>query len=177
MVQSAGLEPATSSFAGRRSNPTELRLHNWMDLLYRFFWNVKFFSIFFKNYKIFKKTTLFGAWHSVKIKSFSVDHGFSDIIFLFSLFKKSSFIKNSHFYQLFNIFGWKFFLWEVLLILQIAISFFVWLITSHLTIFITNKNLRSFFLVFGKFACGSLFFYESWWKSVRIRHENAKIEN
>ena len=26
MVQSAGLEPATSSFAGRRSNPTELRL-------------------------------------------------------------------------------------------------------------------------------------------------------
>ncbi len=28
MVQPAGLEPATSSFAGRRSNPTELWLHN-----------------------------------------------------------------------------------------------------------------------------------------------------
>ena len=27
MVQSTGLEPVTSSFAGRRSNPTELRLH------------------------------------------------------------------------------------------------------------------------------------------------------
>lgn len=26
MVQSTGLEPVTSSFAGRRSNPTELRL-------------------------------------------------------------------------------------------------------------------------------------------------------
>ncbi len=27
MVQPTGLEPVTSSFAGRRSNPTELRLH------------------------------------------------------------------------------------------------------------------------------------------------------
>jgi hypothetical protein len=29
MVQPTGLEPVTSSFAGRRSNPTELRLHGF----------------------------------------------------------------------------------------------------------------------------------------------------
>lgn len=29
MVQPTGLEPVTSSFAGRRSNPTELRLHDF----------------------------------------------------------------------------------------------------------------------------------------------------
>lgn len=33
MVQSIGLEPMTSSFAGRRSNPTELRLHRVTILL------------------------------------------------------------------------------------------------------------------------------------------------
>ena len=42
MVQPTGLEPVTSSFAGRRSNPTELRLHIfWMSGLYVFFTKCK----------------------------------------------------------------------------------------------------------------------------------------
>ncbi len=35
MVQPTGLEPVTSSFAGRRSNPTELRLHDADFIEYR----------------------------------------------------------------------------------------------------------------------------------------------
>lgn len=37
MVQPTGLEPVTSSFAGRRSNPTELRLHMDVGIVFIFF--------------------------------------------------------------------------------------------------------------------------------------------
>ena len=50
MVQSTGLEPVTSSFAGRRSNPTELRLHWIVRALYRFFLEINRNLLFLEDF-------------------------------------------------------------------------------------------------------------------------------
>mgnify|MGYP000007543844 CR=1 FL=1 len=83
MVQPTGLEPVTSSFAGRRSNPTELRLHIFrMWGLYVFFGKCK------------GKLT---PWHSIEIESLEIRHRFCEEIFLFSFSEESSLVNNALF--------------------------------------------------------------------------------
>ena len=161
MVQPAGFEPATSSFAGRHSNPTELRLHMFLN---------DGIVCIFEKLQGENKISLLASWHTIKIKSLEVYHWFGNIIFLLSFFKKSSFINDSHLNQLIDIFCWKLFLWEGFLILHISSSFFVWEIESRLLIFVSSINEHRFFLSFWKLSSGCLFFYETCWESMRIGH-------
>jgi hypothetical protein len=70
MVQPTGLEPVTSSFAGRRSNPTELRLQNGiLDC-----WNFGILDdgilwIFLENQQkiIFSQKFIFKYWNIISI--------------------------------------------------------------------------------------------------------------
>ncbi len=110
--------------------------------------------------------------HSIEVQPFFIEHGFGDEIFLFSFFKKTSFIENSHFYEFIDFFCWEFFLWKIFLIFKILCSLFVTCIFSYLWIFISNIHLRRFFLVFGKFSSCCLFFYNSRCQSVTICHIN-----
>ena len=111
MVQPTGLEPVTSSFAGRRSNPTELRLHILDDAIV---------SIFYKM-----QVQLVASGHTVVIKSLEIGHGFGEKILFFAFSEESSLVDDPEFDECICIFGWEFFLRECLLILHIPSSFFV----------------------------------------------------
>jgi hypothetical protein len=81
MVQPTGLEPVTSSFAGRRSNPTELRLHIFrMCGLYVFFGKCK---------------RKLASRHSIEVKSFEIRHRFCEEVFLFSFSEESSLVDDT----------------------------------------------------------------------------------
>ena len=160
MVQPTGLEPVTSSFAGRRSNPTELRLQiiGWF---YGILWNFKFL---FQN-------ILITSWHTIEIKSFQVNHRFCNIIFLFSLLEKSSFIEYSLFDKCIDIFCRELFLRKSFLILHVSSSLFIGKIKARLFIFISCIDKCRLFLSFRKLSCSCLFFYESCRESVTVCHE------
>lgn len=160
MVQPAGLEPATSSFAGRRSNPTELWLHIFSECL-----DCIYFSEIARTNRLF-----LASWHTIKIKSLEIRHWFCEKVFLFSFFKKSSLINNTHLYELICIFCWEFFLWKCFFVLIISSSFFVWEIESRLFIFIPSIHKCRFLFPFWEFTRCRLFLYETCGESMRIGH-------
>ena len=109
MVQPAGLEPATSSFAGRRSNPTEL----WLRTV------LAHCIIFLRKSNLFSRD-LATARHSIEVETFLVDHGMGDIVFLLPFSEESSFVDDPEFYELIEILGRKFLLRKCFLILEIS---------------------------------------------------------
>ncbi len=116
MVQPTGLEPVTSSFAGRRSNPTELRLHIFLDDAI-----VCIFGKMQGQISIF----YLAPWHSVEVKSLKIRHRFSEEVLFLSFFEESSLIDDAEFNQGISIFCWEFFLRKCFFILHIPSSFLV----------------------------------------------------
>lgn len=116
-----------------------------------------------KSLECIERWSLALSRHTIEIKSLEVYHRFCDIIFLLSFFKKTSFIENSHFDELIDIFCWELLFWKGFFVLIVSSSFFVWQIKSWLFIFISCIDKSCFFLVFCKFACSCLFFYETRW--------------
>ena len=116
MVQSTGLEPVTSSFAGRRSNPTELRLHMFLDAG---------IVCIFEKLQGENIISLLASWHPVEVESFEIRHRFGDIVFFLSFFEKSTFIDDSHLNELIDIFCWELFLRECFFVLIVSSSFLV----------------------------------------------------
>ena len=137
MVQPAGLEPATSSFAGRRSNPTEL----WLRTV------LAHCIIFLRKSNLFSRD-LATARHSVEVETFLVDHGMGDIVFLFSFSEESSFVDDPEFYELIEILGRKFLLWKCLFVLVVSSAFLIGEIESGFFILISSIDKHSAFLPF-----------------------------
>lgn len=65
------------------------------------------------------------SWHTVEVETFQVDHRVGDVVFLFSFFEESSFVDDSHFLELVDVFRREFFLWEGFFILHVASPLFI----------------------------------------------------
>ena len=149
VVQPTGLEPVTSSFAGRRSNPTELRLHK----------------------SIAKCESLSASGHSIEIKSLLIDHRFRNVIFLLSLEEKSTFIDDTHIDETFYLLSREFLFRERLFILQVSDTPLIAHIRTELLIFIPSKNCHRLLFPFCETTSCGLFFYDRCFESVTICHE------
>ena len=126
MVQPTGLEPVTSSFAGRRSNPTELRLHIfWMSGLYLFFAKCKRKMKHWIASYLAMTEQLITSRHPIKIKSLKIGHRFGEKVFLFPFFEEASFVDDPESDKCICIFTGKFFLRKRFLVLHISGSLLV----------------------------------------------------
>ncbi len=162
MVQPAGLEPATSSFAGRRSNPTELWLRNVLAHC----------IIFLRKSNLFS-WDLATPRHSIEIETFLIHHGMGDIVLLFPFSEESSFVDDSEFYELIEILGRKFLLWECFLILEISGTSLVREIESGFLILISRIDNHSPFLPFRELTSRCLFFDDAGFETVGIGHRGS----
>ena len=137
--------------------------------------------LFFENPSfviLMRKSRLFPSWHPIKIEPLLVYHGLRVKIFLFSFLEKSSLIHYPRFKERWKTLWDEFFLRPVLLIFEIMLPFFKWLITPGLPIFTSHKNLKgSFFHIFWKSASFCLCFDDWSFESVFICHMLIWYEN
>ena len=93
-----------------------------------------------------------------------------DIVFFLSFLEESSIIDDSHFFQLVDIFGREFLLWEHFFILHVASSLLVREIESRLLVLISCIRNSHLLLALRELTSGGLFFDDAGFESVGIGH-------
>lgn len=125
-----------------------------------------------------KNLRLFSTRHPIEIQPLLVDHRLRVKILLLSFLEESSLINYPCFEKSRKALWDEFFLGPVLLIFEIMLPFFKWLITPGLPIFTSHKNLKgSFFDILRKTTSLCLSFDDWSFESVFICHMVIWYEN